>query len=98
MKKLNLAKRKIRMPDETDKTIEFPIERLNLKDKVMWGCKACGHNITESMDEKNAEKSKVLPLTIGSVMIYVCPNCYTLQVPEELFNEILKKSTSTIIT
>ena len=98
MRKLNLAKRKIRMPDETGKTIKFPVERLNLEDKVMWGCKACGHNITESMDENKTEKSKVLPLSIGNVMIYVCPNCYTLQVPEELFNEILKKSTSTIIT
>ena len=47
------------MPDETDKTIKFPVERLNLEDKVMWGCKACGHNITESMDEnKNLKKAK----------------------------------------
>ena len=95
MKKLNLVKRKIRM---SNKTIEFPVERLDMEDKVMWGCKACGHNITESMDKSGAEKSKVLPLSIGNVMIYVCTNCYTLQVPEELFNEILKKSTSTIIT
>ena len=98
MKRLNLAKRKIRMPDKTDKTIKFPVERLNLEDKVMWGCKACGHNITESMDKNETEKSKVLPLTIGNVMIYVCPNCHTLQMPEELFNEILKKATSIIIT
>jgi len=86
------------MPDEADKTIKFPVEKLNLEDKVMWGCKACGHNITESMDKDGVEKSKVLPLNIGNVMIYVCPNCHTLQMPEELFNEILKKATSTIIT
>ena len=86
------------MPNETDNTIKFPVEKLNLEDKVMWECKACGHNITESMDENKAEKSKVLPINIGNVMIYVCPNCHTLQMPEELFNEILKKATSTIIT
>ena len=50
------------MPDETDKTIKFPVERLNLEDKVMWGCKACGHNITESMDKKKVKKAKCFHL------------------------------------
>ena len=43
-------------------------------------------------------KSKVLPLNMGGVMIYTCPNCYTLQIPAELFEEILKKAGSNIIT
>ena len=81
--------------------IKFPMERAvpPKEDKILFHCKACGHQITESMekDEKD-EKNKVLPLSVGPLMIYVCPNCYTLQLPEEVFKEILKKSTSNLIT
>ena len=79
--------------------IKFPIERLGIEEEVLFHCKACDHRITESMekDEKN-EKNKVLPLTLGALVVYVCPNCYTLQIPEEVFKEILRKSTSNIIT
>ena len=79
--------------------IRFPIERLGLEDQVFYHCKACNHKITESMekDESN-KKNKVLPLTLGPLMVYVCPNCYTLQLPEEMFKEILKASNSKIIT
>ena len=86
-------------PFEETEVIEFPIERLGLEDKVFYQCKACGHKITESMekDEKN-DKNKVLPLSLGNMLIYVCPNCYTLQMSEEMFKEILKRSTSKIIT
>ena len=93
------------MPDEEttspekDAVIKFPIERLGLEEKVFYNCKACNHKITESMEEdKENEKNKLLPLNLGGLMIYVCPNCYTLQLPEEVFKEILKKSTSNIIT
>ena len=97
--------RKVMMPNEETtpsaetEVIEFPIERLGLEDKVFYQCKACGHKITESMekDEKN-EKNKVLPLSLGPLMVYVCPNCYTLQLPEEMYREILKKIDSNIIT
>jgi len=81
-----------------DKTIKFPVERLSLEDKVMWGCKACGHNITEAMDKAGADKSKVLPLNLGGMMVYVCPNCYTFQLPEEIFDEVFSKANSKIIT
>ena len=86
-------------PSEETEVIEFPIERLGLEDKVFYHCKACSHKITESMekDEKN-DKNKVLPLSLGNMLIYVCPNCYTLQMSEEVFKEILKRSTSKIIT
>ena len=86
-------------PSEEAEVIEFPIEKLGLEDKVFYHCKACDHKITESMekDEKN-EKNKVLPLSLGNMLIYVCPNCYTLQMSEEMFKEILKRSTSKIIT
>ena len=79
--------------------IKFPMERLGIEEEVLFHCKACGHKITESMetDEKN-EKNKVLPLSLGPLVVYVCPGCYTLQLPEELFKEILKKSNSNIIT
>ena len=79
--------------------IKFPMERLGIEEKVLFHCKACNHKITESMekDEKN-EKNKVIPLSLGPLVVYVCPNCYTLQLPEEVFKEILKKSTSNIIT
>ena len=50
------------------------------------------------MEKNKSEKSKVLPLNMGGIMIYTCPNCYTLQIPPELFEEILKKAGSNIIT
>ena len=77
--------------------IKFPIERIGIKE-VLYHCKACNHKITDVMRNNDEDKSKVLPLNIGGVMIYVCPNCYTLQLPEELYEEILKKATSNIIT
>ena len=46
----------------SNKTIEFPVERLDMEDKVMWGCKACGHNITESMDKSGLKKVKCFHL------------------------------------
>ena len=49
-------------------------------------------------NKKDIEKNKVIPLSLGPLMVYVCPGCYTLQLPEEVFKEILKKSTSNIIT
>ena len=86
------------MSDEDGEVIKFPIERLGIEEESLWECKACGHKITDSMEKSKAEKSKVLPLNMGGVMIYTCPNCYTLQIPPELFKEILKKADSNIIT
>ena len=79
--------------------IKFPMERLGIEEEVLFHCKACDHKITESMekDEKD-EKNKVIPLSLGPLVVYVCPNCYTLQLPEEVFKETLKKSTSNLIT
>ena len=85
-------------PAEAD-VIKFPIERLGLEEKVFYHCKACNHKITESMEkDEESEKNKVLPLSLGPLMVYVCPNCYTLQLPEEMYKEILKKIDSNIIT
>ena len=86
------------MSDEDGRVKNFPIEKLGLEEEVLWSCKACGHKITDSMEKNKSEKSKVLPLNMGGVMIYTCPNCYTLQIPPELFEEILKKAGSNIIT
>ena len=86
------------MPDEDNKVKKFPIDQLGIKEEALWSCKACGDEITDSMEKSNAEKSKVLPINMGGVMIYTCPNCYTLQIPSELFEEILKKAGSNIIT
>ena len=86
-------------PSEEADVIDFPIERLGLEDQVFYHCKACSHKITESMEKnKEGEKNKVLPLSLGPLMVYVCPNCYTLQLPEEMYREILKKIDSNIIT
>ena len=86
-------------PPEEAEVIEFPIEKLGLEDKVFYQCRACGHKITESMEkDEKGEKNKVLPLSLGPLMVYVCPNCYTLQLPEEMYREILKKIDSNIIT
>ena len=86
-------------PSKETEVIEFPIEKLGLEDKVFYHCKACSHKITESMEkDERGEKNKVLPLSLGPLMVYVCPNCYTLQLPEEMFKEILKKIDSNIIT
>ena len=86
-------------PSKETEVIEFPIEKLGLEDKVFYQCRASSHKITESMEKDEAgEKNKVLPLSLGPLMVYVCPNCYTLQLPEEMFKEILKKIDSNIIT
>ena len=84
------------MPDEENKILKFP--EPPPEDKLLWQCKACDHKITESMEEANAEGSKVLPLNMGGMMVYVCPNCRTFQLPEEVFNEVMKKASSKIIT
>ena len=84
------------MPDEENKILKFP--EPPPEDKTLWECKACHHKITESMEEANAEGSKVLPLNMGGMMVYVCPNCRTFQLPEEVFNEVMKKASSKIIT
>ena len=84
------------MSDESGKILKFP--EAPQDPEVLYHCRACDHKITDVMKEKDDPKAKVLPLNIGGVMIYVCPNCYTLQLPEELYEEILRKATSNIIT
>ncbi len=96
MKSLNLMTRKQKMDDE--KTVDFPLHKADVRDEVLWECKACKHVITDSMEKSEAEGSKVLPLNMGGMMVYVCPNCRTFQLPEEVFKEVMKKATSNIIT
>ena len=84
------------MPDEENKILKFP--EPPPEDKLLWQCKACGHQITESMEKAEAEGSKVLPLNLGGMMIYVCPGSYTMQLPEEVYKQVLQKATSNIIT
>ena len=84
------------MSDESEKILKFP--EVPREPEVLYHCKACDHKITDVMEENDDAKAKVLPLNIGGVMIYVCPNCYTLQLPQELYEEILRKATSNIIT
>ena len=98
MKKLDSPKIQRRHQVAEDKIKEFPIDKAGGGNTIVWSCKACGHNITERMDEQNDDKSKVLPLNLGGMMIYVCPNCRTFQMPEEVFDEVFKKATSKIIT
>ena len=63
-------------PSAEADVIKFPIERLGLEDQIFYHCKACNHKITESMEKnKEGEKNKVLPLSLGPLMVYVCPNC-----------------------
>jgi hypothetical protein len=50
------------------------------------------------MEKAETDDSKVLPLSLGGMMIYVCPNCYTMQLPEEVYKQVLQKATSNIIT
>ena len=88
--------RKQKMDDE--KTVDFPLHKAGNSDEILWQCKACKHVITDSMEKSEAEGSKVLPLNMGGMMVYVCPNCRTFQLPEEVFNEVMKKATSNIIT
>ena len=84
------------MPDESEKILKFP--EPPPEDKLLWECKACGHQITESMEKAETDDSKVLPLNLGGMMIYVCPGCYTMQLPEEVYKQVLQKATSNIIT
>jgi hypothetical protein len=84
------------MSDEESKIVKFPDPPK--KDEILWECKACHHQITESMEANEEKGSKVLPLNLGGMMIYVCPGCYTMQLPEEVYNKVLEKTTSNIIT
>ena len=84
------------MPDEENKILKLP--EPPPEDKLLWQCKACGHQITESMEKAETDDSKVLPLNLGGMMIYVCPGCYTMQLPEEVYKQVLQKATSNIIT
>ena len=70
------------MSDES-KITEFPLEKSGGGEEELWKCQACKHIITERMDE---------------LMIYICPNCRTLQLPQEVFDQIFKKANSKIIT
>ena len=84
------------MSDEENKILKFPEPQP--EDKLLWECKACHHQITESMEKAETDDSKVLPLNLGGMMIYVCPGCYTMQLPEEVYKQVLQKATSNIIT
>ena len=84
------------MSDEENKILKFP--EPPPEDKLLWECKACNHKITESMEKAETDDSKVLPLNLGGMMIYVCPGCYTMQLPEEVYKQVLQKATSNIIT
>lgn len=64
-----------------------------------WECKSCGVKVDDNSDRK------VLPISMGagegaanSITFYVCPNCYTIQMPELLFEELHRRMTSRIIT
>ena len=62
-----------------------------------WECKSCGVKVDDNSDRK------VLPLSLGgsenaSLTLYVCPNCYTLQLPELMYEELHRRMTSRIIT
>ena len=46
------------MPDEDNKVKKFPIDQLGIKEEALWSCKACGHEITDSMEKSNAENLK----------------------------------------
>ena len=82
------------------KITEFSIRKNQAAVKRNCGSvKRVKHIITERMDELNLDKSKVLPLNMGGMMIYICPNCRTLQLPQEVFDQIFQeKLTQKIIT
>jgi hypothetical protein len=89
------------MSDEEAKIVKFPDQtpaEPPKKDEILWECKACKHVITESMEKDEANGSRVLPLNMGGMMVYVCPNCRTFQLPEEVFDKVMKKATSNIIS
>ena len=86
---------------EENKTIPFPIERAGSLRKLRFyfTVKLADIRLLNLWKKmKKDEKNKVIPLSLGPLVVYVCPNCYTLQLPEEVFKEILKKSTSNLIT
>lgn len=65
-----------------------------------WSCKACNTTVNEQSE------NKVLPIILGgnpdipnsSITFFICPNCYTVQMPEEIYNELQKRIKSNIIT
>ena len=70
----------------------------NNNDDDYWQCGSCKIKVTEDSDVK------VLPIALGGdglknqgLTLFVCPNCYTLQLPEEVFKEFHKRMQSNII-
>ena len=84
------------MSKDDEKILKFPEPKP--PNETIWQCKACGHQITELMEKEESEGSKVLPINLGGMVVYVCPGCHTFQLSEEVFNEIMKRANSNIIT
>tara|TARA_R110000824_G_scaffold146823_1_gene315950 strand:+ start:18958 stop:19299 length:342 start_codon:yes stop_codon:yes gene_type:complete len=64
-----------------------------------WVCKCCGVEVDDKSDRK------VLPISMGgdpnnpqySLTFYICPGCYSVQMPEEIFEEMHRRMNSSII-
>ena len=46
---------------------DFPMDKANVSNEILWKYDACKHTITEVMEKENAPKSKVLPLNLGGI-------------------------------
>lgn len=95
--------------NEADNVVEFPEnnkeklqeaineteqpeeERPGLDAVEIWKCKVCGVEVGEDSEPK------VLPLDLGSFVIVICPNCLTMQMPQEVFDAFYQRATSSII-
>lgn len=64
-----------------------------------WQCKCCNIKVDDKSDRK------VLPIVMGgdpnipesNITFFICPNCYTVQMPEQMFEELHKRINSNII-
>ena len=70
------------MVDNEEKILKFP------EKKVVVVCKACKGEFDE----------KTIAINLGPLPVIICPNCRCLQIPEEIYNEIVKQNSSNIVT
>jgi hypothetical protein len=77
--------------DHVKGNIDEQLEELQDQAKeIVYKCNACGHEVDKS------EGENVLMINLN-VPVLICPNCRTLQLPEQVFNDLLEQASSRII-
>ena len=74
------------------------VDKTSEENHDVWQCGACNVIVNDQSEKK------VLPIAMGgdprnpqsAITFYVCPNCYTIQMPEQIFEVLSKRLNSRI--